>query len=36
MAAAPANVYYVLNIAGFLSNIPIYPDLPGALESFPK
>ena len=36
MAAAPANVYYVLNIAGFLNNIPIYPDLPGALESFSK
>ena len=36
MAAAPPNVYYVLNIAGFLSNIPIYPNLLGALESFPK
>ena len=36
MAAAPPNVYYVLNIAGFLSNIPLYPDLAGALESFPK
>jgi ABC-type transporter Mla MlaB component len=36
LAAAPANVYYVLNIAGFLSNIPIYPDLPGALASFTK
>ncbi len=32
--AAPA-VYYVLNIAGFLQNIPIYPDLQGALQSFP-
>jgi ABC-type transporter Mla MlaB component len=36
LAAAPANVYYVLNIAGFLSNIPIYPDLQAALESFPS
>lgn len=36
LAAAPANVYYVLNIAGFLSNIPIYPDLSSALTSFPQ
>jgi len=36
LANAPANVYYVLNIAGFLSNIPIYPDVQGALDSFPK
>jgi anti-anti-sigma factor len=36
LAGAPPNIYYVLNIAGFLSNIPIYPDLPQALESFPK
>jgi ABC-type transporter Mla MlaB component len=35
LAAAPANVYYVLNIAGFLNNIPIYPDLHSALGSFP-
>lgn len=34
LAAAPANIYYVLNIAGFLSNIPVYPDLPAALDSF--
>ena len=34
LAAAPSNIYYVLNIAGFLSNIPVYPDLPEALESF--
>ena len=34
LAAAPSNIYYVLNIAGFLSNIPVYPDLPAALESF--
>ena len=35
LAGASANVHYVLNIAGFLSNIPVYPDLSGALESFP-
>ncbi|MFH1184468.1 MAG: STAS domain-containing protein [Chloroflexota bacterium] len=35
LAAAPSNVYYVLNIAGFLSNIPVFPDLAGALGSFP-
>ena len=35
LAAAPSNIYYVLNIAGFLSNIPVYPDLPSALASFP-
>jgi hypothetical protein len=36
LAAAPSNIYYVLNIAGFLSNIPVFPDLPGALASFPS
>jgi ABC-type transporter Mla MlaB component len=36
LAGAPPNVYYVLNIAGFLSNIPIYPDSQQALESFPR
>ncbi len=35
LAAAPSNIYYVLNIAGFLNNIPIYPDLEAALKSFP-
>ncbi len=35
LAAAPSNVYYVLNIAGFLNNIPIFPDLEAALKSFP-
>lgn len=34
LAAAPSNIYYVLNIAGFLSNILVYPDLPRALGSF--
>lgn len=34
LAAASPGVYYVLNIAGFLQNIPIYPDLEGALKSF--
>jgi len=34
LAGASPSVYYVLNIAGFLQNIPIYPDLEGALQSF--
>jgi ABC-type transporter Mla MlaB component len=34
LAAAPANIHYVLNIAGFISSIPVFPDLPGALASF--
>ena len=36
LAGASPSVYYVLNIAGFLQNIPIYPDVEGALESFPS
>ncbi len=28
------NIYYVLNIAGFLQNIPIYNDVEEALHSF--
>ncbi len=28
------NIYYVLNIAGFLQNIPIYTDLDEAVKSF--
>lgn len=28
------NIYYVLNIAGFLQNIPIYNDLDEAVNSF--
>jgi ABC-type transporter Mla MlaB component len=35
LACASPSVYYVLNIAGFLQNIPIYPDLQEALDSFP-
>ncbi len=34
LSGASTNVYYVLNIAGFLHNIPIYPDLEEALGSF--
>lgn len=34
LAGASTNVYYVLNIAGFLHNIPIYPDMENALKSF--
>jgi anti-anti-sigma factor len=35
LAGASPSVYYVLNIAGFLQNIPIYPDVGAALQSFP-
>lgn len=28
------NLYYILNIAGFLQNIPIYNDMDGAIDSF--
>jgi hypothetical protein len=34
LAGATANVYSVLNLAGFLHNIPIFPDVKQALESF--
>jgi ABC-type transporter Mla MlaB component len=34
LAGASPSVYYVLNIAGFLQNIPIYPDMDAALKSF--
>ncbi len=34
LACASPSVYFVLNIAGFLQNIPIYPDLDRALKSF--
>ena len=34
MACPNPNIYYVLNIAGFLQNIPIYNDLDEAVRSF--
>lgn len=34
LACASPSVYFVLNIAGFLQNIPLYPDLDRALQSF--
>jgi len=34
LAGASANVYYVLNISGFLQNIAIYPSLAEAMNSF--
>ncbi len=34
LAGASTNVYYVLNIAGFIQNIPVYPTVEEALESF--
>ena len=35
IAGAPPQVYSVLNLAGFLHNIPFYPTMEDALESFP-
>jgi hypothetical protein len=35
LAGASPSVYYVLNIASFLQNIPIYPDVESALQSYP-
>ena len=34
LAGASSEVYYVLNLAGFLHNIPFYPTMKDALESF--
>jgi hypothetical protein len=34
LAGATTNVYSILNLAGFLHNIPIFPDIKQALESF--
>ncbi len=34
VAGASPSVYYVLEIAGFLQNIPIFPDLQQGLKSF--
>jgi anti-anti-sigma factor len=34
LAGASSKVYYVLNLAGFLHNIPFYPTMEDALESF--
>jgi len=34
LSGASSNVYYVLSVAGFLRNIPIYPTLDEALKSF--
>lgn len=34
LAAASPDVYYVLNLAGFLHNIPFYPTMEDALKSF--
>lgn len=34
LAGASPNVYSVLNLAGFLHNIPFYPTMEDALESF--
>ncbi len=34
LAGATPEVYYVLNLAGFLHNIPFYPTMEDALKSF--
>jgi len=34
LAGASPDVYYVLNLAGFLHNIPFYPTMEDALKSF--
>lgn len=34
LAGANSRIYYVLNLAGFLHNIPIYADLKEGLASF--
>jgi ABC-type transporter Mla MlaB component len=34
LAAASSKVYYVLNLAGFLHNIPFYPTIEDAVNSF--
>lgn len=34
LAGASGNVYYVLNLAGFLHNIPIFPTVQEALNFF--
>jgi hypothetical protein len=34
LAGASPEIYYILNIAGFLRNIPIYADLQEGLRSF--
>ena len=36
LAGASPETHYVLSIAGFLQNIPIYPSVQDALNSFPK
>jgi hypothetical protein len=36
LASASTDVYYVLNLAGFIHNIPIFPTLQEALVSFEK
>ena len=35
IAAAPPQVYSVLNLAGFLHNIPFFPTMDDALKSYP-
>lgn len=34
LAGASPDVYYILNLAGFIHNIPIYPNVEEAIDSF--
>jgi ABC-type transporter Mla MlaB component len=34
LAGASPDVYYILSLAGFIQNIPIYPNVQDALDSF--
>lgn len=36
LTGASPEVHYVLSISGFLQNIPMYPNVQEALNSFPK
>ncbi len=36
LAGAAPEIYYILNIAGFLHNIPLFADLNEGLQSFKK
>ena len=36
LAGASTDVYYILSLAGFIHNIPIFPTLQEALDSFIK
>jgi hypothetical protein len=35
LAGASTDIYYLLSLAGFIHNIPIFPNVQDALKSFP-